>query len=225
MGARSIFVRSSRSDGWTLLAILSLSACFKLTNLSFPFTFHADEPIKVEFIQHGTQNFNHPLLMLQLVRGANLVFDLTNPPDLAVLGRALLGLCATMTVFLSYVLARRSMSPRGALAVAAAVAVAPTLVVHAHYLKEDTILTTCLIASVLCFFRFVERLSVRSTLWLGLTTGLAFSAHYKAVLLVPLYLIAPLAGVLAPRIDGERDAATTWETRLDVRARSTCISR
>ena len=205
MGDRSILVRSGRSDGWTLLAILGLSVCFNLTNLGFPFTFHADEPIKVEFIQHWTQNFYHPLLMLQLVRGANLVFDLTNPLDLAVLGRALLGLCATVTVFLSYLLARRSMSARGALAVAAAVAVAPTLVVHAHYLKEDTILTTCLIASVLCFFRFVERLSVRSALWLGLATGLAFSAHYKAVLLVPLYLIAPFVGMLAPRIDGERD--------------------
>src|SRR5687768_630911 len=70
------------------------------------FTFHADEPIKVEFIQHWTQNFYHPLLMLQLVRGANMVFHLTNPLDVAVLGRSLLGLCATVTVFLSYVAAR-----------------------------------------------------------------------------------------------------------------------
>jgi len=206
MRDHSMLVRAGRSEGWTLLAILGLSACFNLTNLGFPFTFHADEPIKVEFIQQSTQNFNHPLLMLQLVRGANLVFGLTNPQDVAVLGRALLGLCATVTVFLSYVLARRSMSARGALAVAAAVAVAPTLVVHAHYLKEDTILTTCLLASVLCFFRFVELLSIRSVLWLGLATGLAFSAHYKAVLLVPLYLVAPLVGMLTPRVDGEREA-------------------
>ncbi len=226
MGDRSMLVRSGRSDGWTLLAILGLSACFNLTNLGFPFTFHGDEPLKVQFIQQWTQDFKHPLLMLQLVRGGNLLFDLTNPLDIAILGRALLGLCATVTVFLSYLLARRSMSARGALAVAAAVAVAPTLVVHAHYLKEDTILTTCLIASILCFFRFVERLSVRSAVWLGLATGLAFSAHYKAVLLVPLYLIAPFVGMLAPRVDLEHEATThagnsarrtrTFYTRLGV---------
>src|SRR5688572_33141037 len=133
-----MLVRLGRSDGWTFLAILGLSACFNLTNLGFHFTFHADEPIKVEFIQHWTQNFYHPLLMLQLVRGANMVLHLTNPLDVAVLGRSLLGLCATVTGFLSYVLARRSMSARGALAVAAAVAVAPTLVVPSHYLKDDT---------------------------------------------------------------------------------------
>ena len=200
-----MLVRSRRSEGWILLAILGMSACFNLTNLGFPFTFHADEPIKVEFIRNGTQNFNHPLLMLQLVRGANLLFGLTNPLEVAILGRALLGLCATATVLLSYLLARRSLSARGALAVAAAVAVAPTLVVHAHYLKVDTILTACLMASVLCFFRFAERLSVRSALWLGLATGLAFSAHYKAVLLVPLYLIAPFVGLPAPRVDEAHD--------------------
>jgi hypothetical protein len=206
MGDRSMLVRSSRSEGWALLAILGLSAWFNLTNLGFPVTVHGDEPIKVEFIQNGTQNFKHPLLMLQLVRGANMLFDLTNPLNVAVLGRALLGVCATVTVLLSYLLARRSLSARGALAVAAAVAVAPTLVVHAHYLKEDTILTTCLMASALCFLKFTERLSVRSAIWLGLATGLAFSAHYKAVLLVPLYLVAPLAGLPARRVDERRDA-------------------
>ena len=171
---------------WVLAPILAVSACLNLANLDFPFAFHADEPIKVDFIQHWTQNFNHPLLMLQLVRGANMALGLTERQEIAVLGRALIALCATTTVFLSYLLARRSMSARNAAVVAAAAAVAPTLVVHAHYLKEDTILTTCLMASILCFFFFVERPTLRSALALGVATGLAFSAHYKAILLVPL---------------------------------------
>jgi hypothetical protein len=186
-----------------MLVILGVSACLNLTNLDFPFTFHADEPLKVGFIQDGTQNFNHPLLMLQLVRGANLALTLTDRLDIAVLGRTLLGVCGTVTVFLSYLLARRSMGVGSSAAVAAAVAVSPTLVIHAHYLKEDTVLTTCLMAAVLCFFRFTERLSVRSALALGVATGLAFSAHYKAILLVPLYLIAPFLGMLTPKVEGE----------------------
>jgi hypothetical protein len=190
-----------------LLAILGVSVCLNLTNLDFPFTFHADEPLKVGFIQDGTQNFNHPLLMLQLVRGANRVLQLTDRLDIAVLGRALLGVCGAVTVLLSYLLARRSMGVGSSAAVAAAVAVSPTLVIHAHYLKEDTVLTACLMAAVLCFFRFTERLSTRSALALGVATGLALSAHYKAVLLVPLYLIAPFLGLLPSGVAAGEPAA------------------
>jgi hypothetical protein len=198
---RSSLRECSSPAAWRVLApILGLSACLNLSNLGFPFAFHADEPIKIDFIQHSTQNFNHPLLMLQLVRSANLVLGLTNAQAIAVLGRAIVGLCATMTVLLSYLLARRSMSVRHSAVVAAAVAVAPTLVVHAHYLKEDTILTTCLMAAMLCYFQFRERPSTRSALSLGIATGMAFSAHYKAILLVPLYFFpAPPGGWLPAR--------------------------
>ncbi|NOT25512.1 MAG: phospholipid carrier-dependent glycosyltransferase [Acidobacteria bacterium] len=178
----SISGRSSPAAWWVVAPILGLSACLNLANLGFPFAFHADEPIKVDFIQRSTQNFNHPLLMLQLVRGANVIMGLTDAQAIAVLGRALVGLCASITVLLSYLLARRSMSVRHSAVVATAVAVAPTLVVHAHYLKEDTILTTCLMASILCYFVFAERPSARSALSLGVVTGMAFSAHYKAIL-------------------------------------------
>src|SRR5688572_22225054 len=102
---RSVVARSGRAGGWMLLAILGVSIGLNLTNLYFPVTFHADEPLKVGFILDGTQNFNHPLLMLQLVRGANLALKLTDRLDIAVLGRALLGVCGTVTVFLSYLLA------------------------------------------------------------------------------------------------------------------------
>ncbi len=194
MSSSSLVSRLDRAGSWMLPLILGLSACFNLTNLDFPTTFHGDESSKVEFIRQWTQNFNHPLLMLQVARGMNLVFNLSEPLDIAILGRTLMALCGIGTVLLSYMLARRTMQPRSAAAVSLAVAVSPLLVVHAHYLKEDTLLTTCLMAAALCFMRFVERLDGRSTLALGVATGLAFSSHYKAILLVPLYLIAPLLG-------------------------------
>lgn len=180
-----------------LPAILVLSAVLNLANLDFPFTFHGDESRKVQFIQQSIQNFNHPILMLQLVRTLKLGLGMTRDGDIALLGRALMALCATATVLLAYVLARRTFSAAGALAVAAATAVSPTLVIHAHYLKEDTILTTCLMASILLFLRFAARLDFSSAALLGIGTGLAFSSHYKSILLVPLYLIAPLLGLRA----------------------------
>jgi Dolichyl-phosphate-mannose-protein mannosyltransferase len=202
MSGSSLVPRLERGS-WMLLLILGLSAGFNLTNIDFPTTLHGDESSKVEFIRQWTQNFNHPILMLQVVRGMNLVFNLSEPLDIAILGRALMGLCGIGTVLLSYVLARRTMQPPSAAAVALAVAVSPLLVVHSHYLKEDTILTTWLMAAALCFMRFCERLDGRSAVVAGIATGLAFSSHYKAILLVPLYLIAPLLATFATGARGE----------------------
>ena len=162
----------------------------------FPLGYHLDEPVKIGVIKSGTENFYHPILMLQLVRAFNLAFGLSEDQYIAMLGRAVVALCAVVSVFLSYELARRAIGYPGALAVALGVAVSPILVTHAYYLKEDTLLTTCLLGSLICFLMFVERLNLWSTLWLGITTGLAFSSHYKAILLVPLFLVAPLLGAL-----------------------------
>lgn len=224
--------RSSRVV-WLLPAVLGISLGLNLVNLDFPIRFHGDEWLKIESITERIHNFKHPLLMIQLTRAANLALELTEDHAVAVLGRALMGVSATLTVLLSYVLARRTMGAATAVGVAASVAVAPTVVMHAHYLKEDTILTTCLIASVLCFLRFVERLDLRSAAWLGVATGLAFSSHYKAILLVPLYLIAPLLGAIgapttsrhAPvaRRDRLRGAARFYATLLLAGAVATAV--
>lgn len=175
---------------WMPAAILALSAFLNLSNLGFPLGYHADEPKKVFFITTGLQDFRHPILMLQVVRAANLGFRWSEPQQTVLLGRGVVALCGTLTVLLSYLLAKRAMGPAAAAGVALSVAVSPTLVIHAHYLKEDTVLVTGLLASILCFLRFVRRVDGWSTLWLGLATGLACSTHYKAILLPFLYLMA-----------------------------------
>lgn len=186
---------------WILAAILVLSASLNLWNIGFPLGYHIDEPVKVDFIKRGTQNFHHPILMLQLVRLAKLAFRFAADQHLVVLGRSIQALCATGTVFLSYLLAQRALGSIGALAVAAGVAVSPILVMHAHYLKEDTLLTFWLMASLLAFVAYVERPSRRSALWVGLAAGLAFSSHYKSALLLPLFAVAPLFGGLNGQVD------------------------
>jgi 4-amino-4-deoxy-L-arabinose transferase-like glycosyltransferase len=184
------------AGAWPLAAILLLSASLNLWQIGFPLGYHIDEPVKVDFIKQGTQNFNHPILMLQLVRMTNLAFGFTNDQHIVVLGRSIVTLCAMVTVFLSYLLARRVVRHRGALIVAAGVAGSPTLVIHAHYLKEDTLLTLWLMASLLAFLKFTELATWRTAMWLGLAAGLAFSSHYKAILLVPLFVTAPMFGAL-----------------------------
>ena len=184
------------AKAWPLAAILLLSASFNLWHINFPLGYHIDEPVKVDFIKQGTQNFNHPILMLQLVRTANLAFGFAADQHVVVLGRSILALCATATVFVSYLLARRVVRPMPALIVAAGVAVSPTLVIHAHYLKEDTLLTLWLMVSLFAFLKFIDLSTWRSAVCLGLAWGLALSSHYKAILLVPLFVTAPVFGAL-----------------------------
>lgn len=197
----------------SLLGVLLLAGALNLWNVGFPLGYHADEPVKIGVIKSGTDNFFHPLLLLQLVRSANLALGLSADQEIAVLGRSILALGAVVSVLLSHALARRTIGHLGALAVSLGVAVSPILVIHAHYLKEDTLLVTCLLGSLICFLMFVDRVSVRSSLWLGVITGLAFSSHYKALLLVPLYLAAPLLGALrtrtTPSPNSQRDQRIT----------------
>jgi 4-amino-4-deoxy-L-arabinose transferase-like glycosyltransferase len=103
-------------------------------------------------------------------------------------------MASTATVFICWLLGRRMLPVGYALAVAASVAVSPILVMHAHYLKEDVLLTLFLVTSLLVFVLMVERPTRQRAAWLGVAMGLAFSAHYKSILLVPLLVAAPLLG-------------------------------
>lgn len=185
----------------TLAGILGVSLVLNLSNLGFPPTFHADEPNKIEFLMTGTQDFHHPVLMLQLVRTAAWSLGLPWDEDLVLTGRVLMGVSGAASVLLVFLLARQRLSPIWALGAAFAVAVSPILVVHAHYFDERTLLTTFVLAAVVAFFRFVERPAAAVTIWLGVAMGLAWSSHFEAILLVPLFALAPLMGAVGPPRD------------------------
>lgn len=179
-----------------LAAVLALSLALNCWHIGFPLGYHIDEPVKVGFIQTGTQDFKHPILLLQLGRAAAGVFGLTEDQDVAVAGRVIQAVAGTLTVLTVFLLARRSMKDGTALAVAASVAVAPILVMHAHYLKEDMQLGLWSMVSLLSLVRYAERPGWSRIVWLGVALGLAFSSHYKSILLVPLVAVTPFLGIL-----------------------------
>jgi hypothetical protein len=187
--------------GLALGGILALALVLNVWNVDFPLAFHADEPTKVELIESGTQDFHHPLLMLQLVRAAMQVLQPATDQELVVVGRVVLGVSGAVSALLIFVLARQRLSRPWALGVAFAVAVSPTLVVHAHYLDERTLLTTFVLAAAVAFFRLLRVRTAAATLWLGLAIGLALSSHFEAILLLPLFVLAPLMGVPPPARD------------------------
>jgi len=182
-----------------LAGILVLSLILNIYNIGFPLGYHGDEPKKVQFILTGTQDFHHPILLLQLARAANLVTRFESDQQVVLISRVVSAIAGTAMVLFSFLFARRAMSCRLALLVALGIAVSPILVIHAHYLKEDVLYTACALCSIFAFTRLVELPGRLPVILFGIATGLALSSHYKSGLLLAIYLVFPLVGTVEQR--------------------------
>jgi 4-amino-4-deoxy-L-arabinose transferase-like glycosyltransferase len=174
-----------------LAAVLILSASLYLWNNNFPIGYHGDEGKKIRFALTNTQDFQHPLLLLQAIRAVNGFLNL-DPPGVALLGRTLSAIYAVLLVAFFYLVVRELLPFPYDLLAALALGTSPILVVHAHYIKEDVLLTMLCVLSLFGLFRFLRQSSRANAVLLGLFTGLALSAHYKALLLVGLYAVVPV---------------------------------
>src|SRR5262249_55685914 len=72
------------------------------------------------------------------------------------------------------------------------VATSPIVVVHAHYFKEDMLQTVCISAALLLLIKCCERPTWIHGVGLGLCSGLAMSAKYPSILLLGLFIVAPV---------------------------------
>jgi len=190
----------SAREAWlvvaTLAVVLAGSLALNLHQNGFPLGWHFDEPRKVRFIQEHAQNFFHPVLMLQVSRLAAAFVQPADAQSVVEMGRTLTALFATLNVFACFLLFRRIAGPSVGLATAAAVAVMPGLVVHAHYLKEDLYLTPLLMLSLHAFLLHQDRRRTRTLAWWGVATGLALSTKYVALLLPLTYWLVPRVATL-----------------------------
>ena len=178
--------------GRALLLILLFSLALNLWNNHFPQHYHYDEPKKVRFVRDSTQDFKHPLLMLQVVRTARAAFGIEGEGPILLAGRTMSAICGMLAVLWAYLVAQNLLGSRYALFVALAVAVSPIMVVHAHYFKEDMIAICFILLSLIFLLEFIRCPGLRQTCLLGIATGLACSSQYKALLLLVLFLACPL---------------------------------
>ena len=84
---------------------LAFSACLYLWNNNFPIGYHGDEGKKIHFALTNTQDFQHPLLLLQAIRAVNVFLNL-DPPGVALLGRTLRAIYAVLLVACFYLVVR-----------------------------------------------------------------------------------------------------------------------
>lgn len=174
----------------SLGAILLLAALLNFAHADFPFELHPDEGTKVGFVLTGTQDFKHPLLLLQIVRAMRAVAPTEDPQRIAAMGRTVSAVAGLAILLFAHALFRRSLEASWALLATLVLAVAPILVVHAHYFKEDVLLTAACLGALVALCRCVERRPF-ATIELGVATGLACATHYKGALVLALCLAAP----------------------------------
>ncbi len=182
------------------LAVASALAYDAIPDL--PLAPQSDEPKKAHFVLQGGQDFLQPLLLLQMVRLANLFAQRTDQAAVVGLARTVAAVFGGLTVLATIVLARRLVGPALALATGVVAAVTPLVAFHAQLFKEDIVLAPWLLFGLAALDRLRERVELRRALVFGIMVGLAASAKYVGVILLPvaclLPLIAPPAGV-SPR--------------------------
>ena len=151
-----------------------------------------DEPKKARFVLEGRQDFFHPILMIQVVRLANLLAGHADVAAAVGLGRTMAALFGGLTVFATMVLARRVVGPWLACAAGILAAVAPLTVFQAQLFKEDIFVAPWLLLGLAALDRLREQPNVGRALVFGLAAGLAVSSKYVGVILIPLACALPL---------------------------------
>jgi hypothetical protein len=190
------------------LGIAALFAALLLGTLDFSLGTHGDEKSKIYAVLRHTNNYKHPLLMLEIVRAANALAGLADRQALVELGRACAVIAGALGVFATYLLARESLPVPAALAAAAATAVTPLVAMHARHLKEDIFLLPLLLLSLLALIATLKAPTLWRAILLGLAIGLAAAAKYVALALLPFAVIVLLVGL----------HATRWRERLGMTA-------
>jgi hypothetical protein len=223
MGADALKAR----EALALAAILSLALGLRLIGLRFglPAVYNPDEvAIMSRSLAFATgdlnpHNFVYPTLYFYLLFGwiglyglASLatgridsIADLerqffTDPSGIYVAGRVLAVACGVATVLALYLLARGLFGRQVALVSALFLAVAPTAVRDAHYVKHDVPTTLVIVLALMAITRVWPNPwrqappRSRHLVLAALLTGAAVSMHYYAVFLtVPLAAAAWLA--------------------------------
>jgi 4-amino-4-deoxy-L-arabinose transferase-like glycosyltransferase len=178
---------------WTAAAVLSLTAVavFHLAP-QVPLGIAWDEPTKVQEVLKNTQSFRHPILMLQIVRLANLFVGSSDPVGVLWLGRTAAAVSGGLLVFAAIALSRRAVGDSAALGAGVLTAVAPLTVLHAQLFKEDIFVAPWLVLGVLALDHLRETPAFRQAVLFGVAAGLAAAAKYIGVVLVGLSLLLPV---------------------------------
>lgn len=169
------------------LALVLISVAwfvFSTYENNFPLGYHFDEPKKVLFVLRNTQDFYHPMLLLQVCKVVTLMFGASDPNTIAWVGRLISAVSGGFAIVSAYTIVARNGSSLAALFTAACLSSMPIMVVHGHYMKEDMLLLAGLSSLLALVPIFINGPPIAAGLIFGLAAGVCFSSHYKSFLIL-----------------------------------------
>lgn len=187
--------------GCLFLACVTLYSRFN----DFPYFYHGDEIGKVEQVldMDHKLNFNHPLLLLKASRA---ILDWTHPPadpqSVVEAGRTASAVLAALAVVFLALTGYLCRGLAGLGFVALTTGLCPSLLLYAHYMKEDAALMLG-VSMTLCAGVWLTRVSGRHLQWvawvaLGGACGVAASGKYVGIatagLLGMVAILVPATG-------------------------------
>lgn len=187
--------------GVVLLSVIATVA-FRLgtANNTFPSSYHPDEGTKVQQVAWpGDLNFNHPLLLIEgTIRLRQLLGGALDTENIVVVGRTFSALMAALAAVSLAAAAWRWGGLAALAAVGATVSLCPSLVVYAHYMKEDASLLGGIGVVILAgTFAATTRSRTARLAWyaaLGLACAVAASGKAVGAAMVVIPALLTLAG-------------------------------
>ena len=196
-GPRTGAPSANTSQVWLAALILFVASFTLFTQQNqFKFFYHPDENGKVEQIQRGQWNFNHPMLMLNVAEvAASATGPLDNSQRVAQIGRTVSAVFAAGSVAMLAAMAWITVGPFAGIATGLLLLSNHQLFELAHYFKEDTALLFGISAWVLALGGFWKRPNPTNAALVGAGAALAVSGKYVGAFapLLSLWLL-PLRG-------------------------------
>ena len=199
-----------------LYAILILSFLLNTYHIQWglPGIWHPDTKVFLVMKMAGSLDFNphnfinpplHPYLLglflfpyvIILKITGSLPFGIANIFEASgsfittvfVLSRLFSAICATLTVYLTYQIVRKTINNKVAFLSALFLSLTMGLINLAHFSTPETLLVCLTTASLLSYIYIIQKGTLKIYLYAGILTGLAVLTKYTAVaLIIPLFL-------------------------------------
>lgn len=193
---------------WVWAVILSVGLyVFYTQGNSFPYYYHTDEPGKVEQIQKGDFNFNHPLLLIGTTEILAKVFGAKSDPQRIVeIGRNVSAFFSAVAASLFALAAWKLRDWPAGIAAGMIIGLHPLYFEAARYFKEDTALLFGWALFILAMVTLCERPGLPRLAFLGIACAVAVSAKY----LGGIALVFAIPIILFSREKGARPSPWTW---------------
>jgi 4-amino-4-deoxy-L-arabinose transferase-like glycosyltransferase len=185
----------------TLFSLVALLASVFLysRNNDFSSFFHTDEPGKATQLVTNKRLYLHPQLLLETTDLALKLFrdrskeNLEEGRDLILMGRRVSAIFAALCVVALGLVGYYYAGLRGLVLGALSVALCPSLLINAHYMKEETALVFGIALTLLAALIYSKAVSRRShafaLVFLGVAAGIAVSGKYIGIIALPAALL------------------------------------